>query len=477
MRKLFGVVASKRSCGLLIASAIWLSVAAPLRAADPQLIADAKAFGRRPSAQSVDISPSGRQVLTIDPGPGKSSILTIIDTSTGKERAILTSGGDPEQLYWCKFATDQQLICRFGGGAYYGNDVVGFSRLITLDTNGQNQKLLGQRAHEHDAGLRQFDGEILDWLPDGPGSVLMTRNYVPAVDTIGSHLGDNREGLGVDRIDLATLKSTRVERPQLYADDYLADGRGNVRMMSFSGAGSNDMTGVYSWKYRVKNSKEWLSFSDFDSRSGSGSLPIAVDAGCDCAFVLRKTNGRDALYTIKLDGTLSAQLVANNPNVDIDGIERFGRGQRVIGYNYTDDRGHIVYFDHEFGELAASLGKALPNQPLINFMEAGADGSKLLIIARGDASPGTYYYFDRNTRHLDEVELIRPTLEGRTLARVQTIKVTATDGAQIPAYLTLPINRSPRNMPAVVLPHGGPSARDDWGLTGWRSSLPRAAMR
>jgi dipeptidyl aminopeptidase/acylaminoacyl peptidase len=40
----------------------------------------------------------------------------------------------------------------------------------------------------------------------------------------------------------------------------------------------------------------------------------------------------------------------------------------------------------------------------------------------------------------------------------------AADGTQIPAYLTLPPGSDGRNLPAIVLPHGGPSARDEWGF-------------
>jgi dipeptidyl aminopeptidase/acylaminoacyl peptidase len=88
----------------------------------------------------------------------------------------------------------------------------------------------------------------------------------------------------------------------------------------------------------------------------------------------------------------------------------------------------------------------------------------LLILARGDADPGSYYYYDKISHHLDEVERVRPALEGRTLASVRTISVKASDGVQIPAYLTLPPGSSGKNLPAVVLPHGGPSSRDAWGF-------------
>jgi dipeptidyl aminopeptidase/acylaminoacyl peptidase len=40
----------------------------------------------------------------------------------------------------------------------------------------------------------------------------------------------------------------------------------------------------------------------------------------------------------------------------------------------------------------------------------------------------------------------------------------AADGTQIPGYLTLPPGSAGKNLPAIVLPHGGPSARDEWGF-------------
>lgn len=441
-----------------------LFVAAPAFSQDTGLIADAKAFGTRPSADGVDISPSGRELLTIDPGLGKSSILTIVDLKTGAQKPILKSNADPEALYWCKFASDTQLICKYGGGTYLNSDLIGFTRLITMDVNGQNVRQLGQPSHFIEEGVRQFDGEILDWLPGDQGSVLMARNYVRERGTTGTRFVDSRDGLGVDRIDLSTQKPTEVEPPRLLAAGYMTDGRGNVRMMAISGERGGELTGVTTWRYRQTGSSEWKPFATYDARDDSGTAPLAVDASCDCAYVLRKKDGRDALYTIKLDGSMATKLIAANKNVDIGSVVRFGRGQRVIGYHFTEERGHAVYFDAEFGKLAEALAHVLPRQPMINFVESSADGTKLLIRASGDADPGTYYYFDKVTHHLDEVEPIRAGVEGRTLAHVRPIRVPAPDGVQIPAYLTLPPNHATKNLPAVILPHGGPSSRDTWGF-------------
>jgi cephalosporin-C deacetylase-like acetyl esterase len=59
-----------------------------------------------------------------------------------------------------------------------------------------------------------------------------------------------------------------------------------------------------------------------------------------------------------------------------------------------------------------------------------------------------------------------PDLAGATLGEVRTISYQARDNATIPAYVTIPPGVKPENLPLVVLPHGGPEARDyptfDW---------------
>src|SRR5262249_28375015 len=49
------------------------------------------------------------------------------------------------------------------------------------------------------------------------------------------------------------------------------------------------------------------------------------------------------------------------------------------------------------------------------------------------------------------------------LAPMQTVRYKSSDGMEIPAYLTLPKGVSGKGLPAMVMPHGGPWARDVWG--------------
>jgi dipeptidyl aminopeptidase/acylaminoacyl peptidase len=166
-----------------------------------------------------------------------------------------------------------------------------------------------------------------------------------------------------------------------------------------------------------------------------------------------------------MDDSLAAELVYANPNVDVDGVVRIGHGATVIGVTFAEEQRRIVWFDQQYAALAQSLSRALPELPIISFVGGSRDGNRLLVFAGSDSDPGRYYVYDRSRRGLEEIMLARPELEGTPLARVRAVSYPAADGVSIPAYLTLPPGQPEgRNLPAVVLPHGGPGARDEWGF-------------
>ncbi|MEA3058782.1 MAG: hypothetical protein QOE50_194, partial [Sphingomonadales bacterium] len=95
---------------------------------------------------------------------------------------------------------------------------------------------------------------------------------------------------------------------------------------------------------------------------------------------------------------------------------------------------------------------------------ASTDGNKILMFAGADNDPGRYFVFDKRTKNLAEIMLERPDLENRPLATMKPVSVGLGDGVAVPAYLTLPPGKAAKNLPAVVLPHGGPASRDHWGF-------------
>jgi dienelactone hydrolase len=431
------------------------------RAGDP-----ASLFGMRESVEQIDISPDGRRVVYLQPGPGRTTVVFLHELGgAGLPTEVIQSGGSPERLRWCRFVTNDRLVCRAGGMTDVNGVLVPFSRLFSIGTNGRDVKMLGQRASYHDARLRQFDGEILDWTGGEEGTVLMARELIPEVGRIGSRVSRAADGLAVERIDVRTLRTSRVEPADDLVRGYISDGRGHVRIKAVPARRDENQLGTrIDYSYRTADSRDWRPLGSYDMSSREGMIPLAVDPELNAVYVLKKLNGRMALYRVKLDGTLATELVHANEQVDVDDVVLANRGARVVGVTFADERRRIVYFDPGYAAVHRMLSRAMPNLPLIDFGETSADGNLVIVHAGSDADPGRYYIFNRATRNLNEIILARPQLENVPLANVRSVTYPAADGVQVPAYLTLPPGREPRGLPVVIFPHGGPAARDEWGF-------------
>jgi dipeptidyl aminopeptidase/acylaminoacyl peptidase len=446
------------------AALFLVSTPAPAGPADPPV-----AFGAREAVLDVALSPSGRRVAFIAPGPGRSTLLYSVDVGSEAEpKLAMSADGKPERLSSCGWVSEQRLICTI----YMVVDKVvpgqplGATRLVAVDADGSNPKLLSRRAREYDLYVSFGGGEVIDWQPGAEGSVLMGRQYVPEGRS-GTNLVDRREGYGVDRIDTSSLASKTVESPKQNAVDYISDGRGAIRIMAVNdvaGATGYD-SGKIQHYYRTRSSRDWKPLGIFDNRTDQGFYPVAVDPDLDLAYGLKKgEGGRWALYSVALDGSKRESLVFAHPQVDIDSTVRIGRARRVVGVTYATEKRQAVYFDPALAALGKSLSKALPGLPLIRFEDSSLDESKLLIWAGSDTDAGRYYLYDKAAKQLGELMLKRPQLDGVALATVKPVRYKAADGTEVPAYLTLPPGSSGKNLPALVMPHGGPSSRDEWGF-------------
>jgi dipeptidyl aminopeptidase/acylaminoacyl peptidase len=458
-----------------VAAAAWTSCALAQPAST--LEQDAIAFGARETTTAMDLSPDGRLAVFLGAGPGPTTIVYIADIGAGTTKPILYSKADPDALRWCAFVSNTSLACKFtaimkseNALLATSNGLIAATRMISVGIDGKNMKQLGQPSSHYEIGLRQYDGDIIDWLPGGTNEVLMTRLFLPeGFRDVPSNVQRTKRGVGVVKLNVETLRVEVVEQPRDNVATWMSDGQGNVRLLGTAQlSGEVFTTGRVRYVYRTANSRDWKTLSDYVDTEDF--QPLAIDASINSLYALRKRNGRMALTKIVLGDAPVETLVAENPRVDIDDVVRSGDGQRVIGYTYAEDYRHVVYFDPEYRALSAALTRALPDHPIIDFRTASEDGNKLLLFAGTDKDPGRYYLFDKARKSLGEIMPVRPNLAGRGLAVVKPITFSVADGAAIPAYLTLPPGKEAKGLPAVVLPHGGPSSRDEWGFD-WLSQF------
>ena len=426
----------------------------------------AAAFGARAAVRQISLSQDGTKVAIIQPTKGRGSVLMIGDLVKGGDlKPIANSSGNPDKLGACHWSTDTRVICRISITANIDGDRLGFSRIIAVDSDGRNLKLLSARTSDRSLGLMQNGGSLIDWGAGGNGSALMTRLFVPEAST-GTHIAESQAGLGVELIDTGSLSRKQIEPARESAVDYISDGQGNVRVMGIQPKTSSGYdSGKIIYSYRTADSRAWKPLTTVTVVGGQpiGFVPYAVDPALNVAYGFENQDGRTALYSVALDGSLTKKLILSRPDVDVDDLVVVGRQNRVVGATYVTDRREAEFFDPALKALRAALGKALPGK-VITFIDANADESKLLLFADSDIDPGRYYLFDKKTRSMAEVLLSRPGLDGVKLATVKPITYQAADGTNIPAYLTLPAGSDGKNLPAIVMPHGGPSARDEWGF-------------
>jgi dipeptidyl aminopeptidase/acylaminoacyl peptidase len=426
----------------------------------------AASFGAREAVHQISLSPDGTKVAIIQPTKGQGSQLMIGDLVKGGElKAIANSTGNPDKLVDCHWSTDTRLICRVLITTNVDGDRLGFSRIFAVDADGKDLKLLSARTSDRALGLMQNGGSLIDWGAGGNGSALMTRLYVPEAST-GTHIAESQAGLGVELIDTGSLSRKQIEPARESAVDYISDGQGHVRVMGIQPKTSSGYdSGKIIYSYRTADSRAWKPLTTVSIVGGQtvGFVPYAVDPALNVVYGFENQSGRSALYSITLDGSMTKKLLLSRADVDIDDLIEVGRQNRVVGATYVTERREADFFDPALKTLRAALGKALPGK-IITFIDASADESKLLLFADSDVDPGRYYVFDKKTRSMAEVLASRPDLAGVKLATVKPITYQAADGTNIPAYLTLPAGSDGRNLPAIVMPHGGPGARDEWGF-------------
>ena len=136
----------------------------------------------------------------------------------------------------------------------------------------------------------------------------------------------------------------------------------------------------------------------------------------------------------------------------------------IIATSYEDDRERLYWKDKSFEKDYNFIKNKLGDRE-INFQSSTADETKFIVSTNSDVDPGTVWLFDRKSKNLTTLYQVRKNLDRAALAPMKAIRYKSSDGLEIPAYLTLPKGVAGKNLPLVVVPHGGPWGRDSWGYS------------
>jgi dipeptidyl aminopeptidase/acylaminoacyl peptidase len=154
-------------------------------------------------------------------------------------------------------------------------------------------------------------------------------------------------------------------------------------------------------------------------------------------------------------------VLAQDPQYDVGNVLVDRRTKRVEAVQFVRARSEWEILDESVRrdfDAIRSVGDAD-----FNVVSRDLANRSWIVGYTEDDAPVHYYAYDRRSREATRLFANRPALDGYRLSPMQPIAFAARDGLTIHGYLTLPIEPAP-GRPMVLLVHGGPWARDVWGL-------------
>jgi len=224
----------------------------------------------------------------------------------------------------------------------------------------------------------------------------------------------------------------------------------------------------------VFNEGAWEPLLSWGLEDDITTRPVTVRGGF---LYLFSSIGRNTAALVRVNlKTGDEALLAEDPDYDLANLTRGGntllfhpRKTAPEAIGVMRDRLSWIVLDESLKPDFARLQTEIEG----DFYIASRDleDRVWVVYETDDDQPGRYWLYDRGQKTLTLLGEAYPWLKQYRLAKTRPIRYTARDGRVIEGYLTLPPEKEARNLPAVILPHGGPWWRDAWGFDPWAQWL------
>ncbi len=398
---------------------------------------------------AMRISPDGTSLAALSPVAGRQN-LVVLDTKTRKP--VPVTGFDSRDIVEMHWVSSKRLLVRTGTLGTQAWDAKG-GALYAIDRDGADGRMISEGGTDEQASSSvRLVGRYLVLVRTLPGETddVIAQEYVNAAG--GGKAGD------LFRVNTRTGRRTSLGfgKPDSgEGESWVVDNNGVPRVMRAFDRGR------VRTHYRASPGAAWQKLDDY-SQTSPGWTPLAVTDD-DKALIVADQRTRDKAALVRYDPAEKrfGEVMAAHPQVDLGDL-RFDEG-RVVGVLFDADRGGAAWFDEALARIQRSVDAALPDT--VNRLSWSRDRSLVLVGSYSDVSPGSFYLLDTKSGTLEWLVDRAPWIKPKEMARMQPVRYPARDGLEIPAYLTLPPTGSGKNLPLVVVVHGGPWVDGDtWGF-------------
>lgn len=433
---------------LMVFVVLFIVTGVQSRAELPELIPMSSLYGAGAKGMPK-ISPDGKLLAYL--APAANGVINVWIKTPGKEDDRVVTGSDKRSIYGYQWAMNSRHIL-------YLQDSDGDENFHIFATD------IGTQTTRNLTPFKGAKAQNILVDPAHPNKILA-----------GINVRDKRF-FDMYRIDLLTGKSRKVADNPGDVRWWLADTDFIVRAAVAINPKNADMV----LRVRDAADKPWRTlihwpFGETGLLEGYGSeIAIAFTKDNNAIFVQAAFSG-DIPQLAKVDVKTGKvlEIVASDPKACI--WSRMGltlydkpvvlfhpetREVQAVGFYYLKPswKTLIPEFKKDFELLSRK------HQGVFKIDSRDLEDKLWTVKYLSDSGSGAFYLYDRSKKKLMFLYETEAHLKKFKLSELKPVVIKARDGWDIPSYLMLPVGVPPKNLPLLVMPHGGPWARDEWGF-------------
>ncbi|MHA6287318.1 alpha/beta hydrolase family protein [Maricaulis sp. CAU 1757] len=436
-------------------------------AAQAQQAPSIEDFAAGANMQSVSLSPNGQRIAFIS-GETRADRNIIVTSLVGEAPSVI-DGGDDQVLVGVGWLSDEYLMA-------------------TYSDRREDQRLTGgERADVFRDYVIKYDGSV-NWEFPIDGSVANRDlsdpdSFLVFLPVLQDNRGSRAAGDGVSRAVGLFRQGFRNARDRSRV--FIGDGGYNYLvnadfepLVRYTLDGStfelwSRHSGNWRQVYTENLERERFRFGARQSDRWKGRMTNM--AGLDPTgrygyFTSRVNDDRSAVFRFDFQTNEIEGPIVESDLADVGSFISDWRTGSIIGVRWDEERRQTRYFDPAFAELQTQIEGFFPDSN-VSIASYDRHFNKVIISITGGQTAGTYYLLDRASGEVALLSQAYPRIPDGVVNPVQVVEYEARDGLDLFGYLTLPQGREASDLPLVMMPHGGPQARDFYGFDPWAQFL------
>ncbi len=414
----------------------------------------------------VDISPTGKTLAAVVRRDSEDAIL-LVEFATGEKKIIARINKDAfgdqidVRMGYVSWKTENRLLFQLRSRADEGLDYSRLSRgnllklgnrLYAVDRDGKNTvAMLGEQFNDALVGAADTS-DVASMLWKDPKHILLR---------IGGW-----DGRSLFKVDVDTGRGKVVEPQKESIIDWWLDVDGQpIGRIEYS-------AGTLRYYRRLEDGK-WKKYHSM-RRQEVEEQPEFMNLGPSDDptkfYVLARPEGRDrmGIYLYDLPSESFGDPVVENSRYDITFARTAADGKQVHYHCYVEHTRICDFADPKLNASMRGIRKFFDQSANVYIVDASEDSSIILLLVDGPVDAPAYYYYLVDEKKIELLGWRQGALAKKALASATVVNYKARDGLELTGYLSYPPGaRDAKNLPLVLMPHGGPQARDQLEFDAW----------